>query len=264
MKRNSLARMFILITVLFLSTCTILDNTHLSNTEIIENTKEPNLISNTKIELTTNVPTSTITITPRPTITKTTTPTPSPILLSSPFSSDCGDGPPRIWSNDSFNGVVPQDYLRYVDQHHGHVDIFVPEGCNPSLLTNELLAPFSGRVEHVQEDVYLLYLDTQRYPSGIINALNFIGISNPDLNKISTIYFNFGHISANPGNVIKGQPIGEVVGGAGHWKIAYKVYLTYDDIQYEFSPTLLDWEVKPICHSNSWYDCEPEKDDYAP
>ena len=67
--------------------------------------------------------TSTPSATPQPTL----TPTPSPIwvTLGSPFASDCGDGIPRIWSNDSFNGPWKDDSI---DEYHGHVDIFVPKG----------------------------------------------------------------------------------------------------------------------------------------
>jgi len=57
----------------------------------------------------TQTPTITPTSTPRPTNTPIPTPTPVYVTLGSPFASDCGDGVPVIWSNDSFNGKFRAD-----------------------------------------------------------------------------------------------------------------------------------------------------------
>jgi len=58
-------------------------------------------------------PTLTITVTLVPTSTPKPTQTLSPapvwVTLGSPFASDCGDGLPRIWSNDAYNAPWKKD-----------------------------------------------------------------------------------------------------------------------------------------------------------
>jgi hypothetical protein len=216
-----------------------------------------------------------LTSTPEPTKYPTRTPKPTPtkesvqyVTLGSPFASDCGDGIPRIWSNDSFNSPardIPSD------EHHGHVDIFVPKGCNINKYSGEVLAPISGRLVvgdiPGHPNVYLLYPDTFNI-NGIQDALSFAGIKKPDLFNISEIRLNLGHFHSIIENVEteayvnKGQVIGDIVPVGDHFKIAYQIYVIYNGIDYAFSPTLFKQEQKWICVPNSPYDCVAEPHDY--
>lgn len=215
----------------------------------------------------TSTPTSTPTVTPTSTPRPTATPTPiNYVTLGSPFPSDCGDGIPRIWSNDAFNG--PYIYGR-VDQHHGHVDIFVPEGCDLYNIEREFIAPLPGVFKPEggsDDDVFLLDLPAGVIPAGIEDALRFAGVEDPDVNRVTDILLNFGHIQVTEvgRHVQKGEPVGEVVGGAYHPTIAYKIYLRYDGTVYELSPTLFVWDTEYKPHPDTWYDTEPEPFDYAP
>jgi hypothetical protein len=204
--------------------------------------------------------------TPKPTLTP--TPTPVWITLGSPFAADCGDGIPRIWSNDSFNGPalnVPSD------DHHGHVDIFVPSGCNIDKYKGEVIAPISGTLIDCSIEghpyVYCLYPDTF-YISGIVDALNFAGINNPKINLISEVRLNIGHFNSfiegmkNGAHVEIGQSIGDVVWVRNHQKIAYQIYVIYNGTDYALSPTLFFQESEWICVPNSPYDCIAESHDY--
>ncbi len=216
------------------------------------------------------------TSTSAPTLTLTTTPKPIPIptstpvwvTLGSPFAADCGDGIPRIWSNDSFNGSalnVPSD------EHHGHVDIFAPLGCNIDDYEGEVFAPISGTLIDCSieghPNVYCLYPDTF-YINGIIEAFNFAGINNPRINLISEVRINIGHLNSfidgvnNGVHVEKGQSIGDVVWVGNHQKIAYQTYAIYNGTDYALSPTLYVQESEWICVPNSPYDCIAESQDY--
>lgn len=210
-------------------------------------------------------PTSTFTSTP--TLTKTLVPTntPKPIFrLGSPFGS-CGDGVARIWSNDSFNGVAPNNYDSKVDQHHGHVDIMRPVGCYSIVV----YSPVDGYLKKIDNNIYELILDIGLHlglnpnnPPEFINVLNFDLVSGYDLQ----IIINMGHFSATvaEGHITKGEAIGNLVMEMGHWKIAYQVITIQNYIYKIWSPTLLLWDTQPICIQGSPYDCVPEVNDYAP
>lgn len=231
----------------------------------------------------TETPIATATITPiPPTATNTPTSTPNPtktpipityVTLGSPFAADCGDGIPRIWSNDSFNGKFKQAF----DDHHGHVDIHPPKGCNIGNVKGAFFAPATGTVSKYiisgngtapHTYGYHLFLPDNTYIEGTLEALKFSGISNPDLKKVSEIRLDFGHINIPvEGKVEKGQSIGELL--PGPWnpsvKIGYQVVLMYAGSEYMFSPTLFKQDgAEWVCYPNSPYDCEPEPNDYAP
>jgi hypothetical protein len=229
----------------------------------------------------TMIPTATITPIP-PTITNTPTSTPKPtktpipiiyVTLGSPFASDCGDGIPRIWSNDSFNGVFKQAF----DGHHGHVDVHPPKGCNIGNVKGAFYAPatgvitkyiISGSGTEPHSYGYHLSIPKNTYIEGTLEALKFSGVEKPDINKVSNVMLHFGHVNIPvEGNVEKGQSIGELL--PGPWnpsvKIGYQVTFTYAEKEYMFSPTLFKQDgVKWVCYPNSPYDCEPEPNDYAP
>jgi hypothetical protein len=241
----------------------------------------------TSVPTETATPTSTfaptLTSTPKPTRTLIPTPEPIFVTLNSPYPSDCGDGIPRMWSNDSFNGL----FRPVFDDHHGHVDIRPPKGCSPPFV---VLAPIGGTLrQHAECDdlgcKYELILPSNFYPLGIEAALRFSGIENPQIKNIEKIALNFGHLSAVVDGknlnrvdasalVFIGQPIGTLtdlskIGKSGTEALGYQVILYYQGKEYMFSPTLLPQvsdgnEIVFTCVINSPYDCEPEQKDYAP
>jgi hypothetical protein len=238
----------------------------------------------------TATPTSTFaptpTSTPKPTRTLIPTPEPIFVTLNSPYPSDCGDGIPRIWSNDSFNGIFRADRFG-IDW--GHVDIRPPKGCQSPFV---ILAPIEGILrQHTECDLlgpgcaYHLILPANVYPFGIEEALKFAGIENPQLSLIEDIRLNFGHLSAvvdgkqlnqigMSASVSFAQPIGTLtdlskIGLGGTEALGYQITLLYRGREYMFSPTLLPQvsdgrEIVFICFPNSPNDCEPEPNDYAP
>jgi len=190
-------------------------------------------------------------------------PTPVWVTLGSPFAADCGDGIPRIWSNDSYNGLIPSDYDSKMDEHHGHVDIMIPDGCSGST-QGLVIAPVSGELIKYG-NTYHLYVEPKTYLQGIEEAFDFIGISKITLSNIHEIYLNLAHFdNFIEGNVYKGQPIGTLVKEHGHWKISYQVAVVYESNIYIFSPSIFSQDTQMICYPNSPYDCEPEPNDYAP
>ena len=175
------------------------------------------------------------------------TATPIPITyvtLGSPFAADCGDGIPRIWSNDSFDGLFD---ITKADDHHGHVDIFPPEGCDPGKYSNLLfIAPASGTGTEYDYGGpgygYHLLLPAHVYPQGIEQALQFSGI---DLNSvsISSVILDFGHLTMTikEGEIQKGERIGNLAllpYNGQSYKIAYQVFIVINGKEYSFSPTL--------------------------
>jgi len=229
----------------------------------------------------TSTPTATLTPVPPtaaaiPTSTSRPTKTPIPIVyvtLGSPFAADCGDGIPMIWSNDSFNGPFKQAF----DDHHGHVDILPPKGCDLAGVKGGFLAPATGTITKyiisgngTEPHTYGYHLSLPKgtYIEGVLEALKFSGIETPDLNKVSDIKLNIGHVHIPvEGKVEKGQSIGELL--PGPWypgiKIGYQVSLMYGRTEYMFSPTLFKQDGPTwICYPNSPYDCQPEPLDYAP
>jgi len=258
----------ILVTILlvvFLAACT--PATTSVPTEIPTSTLMP--VLPTATTLPTYTATATFTPIP-PTATNTPTSTPKPtrtpipnvfITLSSPFAADCGDGIPRIWVNDSFNASGDHSF-----DHHGHVDIFPPIGCDPGNVEGEVLAPISGTIIYLREEIYDLVIPEHVYPEGILEALKFSGVENPRLSLISNIRINFGHVHLQTGTVEKGQPIGDLVELPAYishrYKIAYQIQFDYGSASYMFSPTLFGQDVKWECVSNSPYDCEAEPNDY--
>jgi hypothetical protein len=182
--------------------------------------------------------------------------------LGPPFARDCGDGIPRIWSNDSFNGPTRLDL---VDDHHGHVDIFVPEGCNIYSYTGELIAPVSGVLRHYEHGSSLI-LPEGIYIAGIQDALMFIGIDDFDLSEIAHMKMDIGHVQTIEGSVRKGQSIGEVIEAAYHYKIGYQITVWFRDQEYMFTPTLFrnDPPFPWPCVAQRPDDCEPKPYDYPP
>jgi hypothetical protein len=218
-------------------------------------------------------PTKTLTATPKPPTPTPTSPpkptkTPMPIIyvtLGSPFISECGDGIPRIWSNDSFNAAGEHQF----DDHHGHVDIFVPKGCNVNKYSLEVLAIADGTVRQYSignnEYGYDITLPSNVYLAGIENAFKFAGVENFKLSGVTKIRLGLGHLqNVTIGQVKKGQPFADILPCCGHQKLAYQVQIMYFGMEYMFTPTLFtqdppDW----VCVPGSPYDCEPELKDYA-
>lgn len=245
----------ILITFLF-SSCSQATSTVSRMTPIIEtksltatSTQEPDIPF---------TPTITATITPQPTMTL-----PPTIVLGSPFGN-CGDGIPRIWSNDSYNGLVPDNYESKMDQNHGHVDIMRPKNCD----RKTVYAPADGYLRKVGNNNYDLLLDlgsslmvNPNNPPEFQKALSGILSST----KSNQIILKLAHFSASilDGPVIRGQEIGELVMEMNHWKIAYQITTNGNGYQI-WSPTLFMWDPQPVCINDSPYDCIPEIDDYAP
>jgi hypothetical protein len=207
-----------------------------------------------------------------PTATSTRRPTSTPVYaaLGELFSAECSNGnPARIWSNDSFNGPCKRFAF---DEPHGHVVIFVPEGCDVNSLRGEVLAPATG--ELTRFDIgdgtygYRLVLPSKVYLKGIEQAFEFAGLTPFRLAKVQRTKIGFGHIDAITGKVSKGQAIGEVIpfqfspGSPIHLKVAYQVQVLYDNVEYMFSPTLFAQEGLPwICAPDSPYDCVAEPRD---
>jgi hypothetical protein len=213
--------------------------------------------------------------TPRPTNTSIPTPASVFIPLGSPFAYDCGDGVPRIWSNHSLNGGG--------DHPPGHVDFFVPKNCNIFSYDSEFTSPITGTLVRLRDYTYKIHFPDGVYPIGLIEALEFTGVSNPDLSKVENLRLNLGHIEIPESflnrTVEKGQNIGNVVVAMGHHKIAYQIGLTYQGVPYWLSPTLfpnflsdgtilepmLDGtSTNWICISNSPYTCIPEPNYISP
>lgn len=184
------------------------------------------------------------------------------VTLGPPFARDCGDGIPRIWGNRSFNGPTRLDL---VDEHHGHVDIFVPEGCNIYSYTGELIAPVSGVLRHYEHGSSLI-LPEGVYIAGIQDALMFIGIDDFDLSEITHMKMDIGHVQTIEGSVRKGQSIGEVIEAAYHYKIGYQITFLFRDQEYMFTPTLFrnDPPFPWPCVAQQPDDCEPKPYDYPP
>jgi hypothetical protein len=224
----------------------------------------------TNTPLPTQTPTFTPTKTPRPTNTPIPTQTPIFVMLGLPFASNCGDGIPRIWSNDSFNALGTYSDHQ-LDEHHGHVDIRPPAGCYPMELANEVIAPFNGQLLHIGGQVYDLIFPQNEYPEGIEDVLRFIGVENPDLRKISNLRISFGHIKVPPellGILIaKGRPIGDIVDLPNKpqtMAIAYQITGLYNGQQFWVSPTVFPTDGhRWVCVQDSEYDCEPEPNDYV-
>jgi len=206
--------------------------------------------------------------TSQPTTTPTIKPSPTPTLiqyvtLGSPFASDCGDGIPRIWSNDSFNGPFKNAF----DDHHGHVDIFVPKGCNVNDFSGEVKSSVSGFMEIYGEGLgYMITLPSGIYIKGIENAMEYAGIDKPDLSLISKIDIAYGHIKSFSNidhEIVKGESIGDIVPCCKQQKLGYQIQIYYDGVEYMFSPTLFEQDdPKWICVPNSPYDCIAEPQDY--
>lgn len=207
------------------------------------------------------------TATPRPPTVTPVPPTPiNYVTLGSPFPANCGDGIPRIWSNDSFNGPYRADGF---DERHGHVDLFVPEGCDADSFTGEVLAPASGVIRRFDLGAgtygYTLDLSPGIYLRGIEEALLFAGVQSPLLSRISRIRIGLGHIDSITGSVTKGQSIGEVIPYNWQRKIAYQVSVIYDGTEYMFSPTIFVQDGPAwVCMLDSPYDCVAEPLDYPP
>ncbi len=210
--------------------------------------------------------TPTATNTPRPTNTRVPTSTLVPIVyvtLGSPFAADCGDGIPRIWSNNSPNGLWN---MINPDETHGHVNIFAPDKCDPSVYPGEVVAPISGMLQQGDKpDVYLLYPDSNVHLLGVEGVLERAGIQSPSLNNIRSWYLNLGHLYSDRvgKRVEKGQKVGDLVMAALHWKIAYQIVIKYGNLSLAFSPTVLvidppNWPCVP----NSPRDCLAEFQDY--
>ena len=228
-------------------------------------------------------PTPTITITLAPTATPSPSPTPTPspifITIGSPFPLDWGN--PRIWSNDSFNG--PADFTR-IDDHHGHMDITVPQGYEVfdgfdiDDYIGDVIAPIDGCVsiykvdkseKGVQNFGLHLVLEENTYIEGIENALIYAGIENPELINISNMRIDLGHVKEiKEGCFKKGEVIAEIEPYnpyRGQTKLGFTIWVYYQGTQYGFTPTLFSIDDPSwVCFNNSPYDCEPEPHDYAP
>lgn len=227
---------------------------------------------------------STSTFTPvPPTITNTSTSTPRPtktpipivyVTLGELFSQECANGnPPRIWANDSFNWSG----LHSFDDHHGHVDIRLPDGCQAWNIRGEVLAPVPGEIVFIRDTIdegypnkiYDLVLPPNTYIEGIEKALVFAGVSNPNLSNVSNLRINFGHIDipSDLHRVSKGDTLGDVIdlpGKRNTIAIAYQIMLNYKGEQYMLSPTLFSQDGPSwVCVPGSPYDCEPKSKDFV-
>ena len=198
-------------------------------------------------------------------------PIPTPInfvTLGSPFAKDCGDGVVRIFSNDSFNAPGLDHQF---DDQHGHVDLYVPLGCNVNNMEGEVISPASGTL-YGDGNSYQLFLPYGTLIKGVESALIFSGEENIDLNKITKIRLDFGHIEPFVGTATvglleqleKGQPFADVVPYDDQQKIAYQIWVDYDGDTFMFSPTLFEQDGPEwTCVIGSKYDCLPEPHDYV-
>lgn len=211
--------------------------------------------------------TLTPTATPKPSNSPRPTATPQDqfVTLGSPFAPDCGDGVPRVWSNDSPNGrwdrIVP-------DEHHGHVDLFVPDGCNADLYHREVIAPISGTlVQGDKSDVFFLRPDPKTYINEMEDVLRRGGIENPSVERIYDWYLNIGHLSLDMvgKRLERGEPFADVVYAYEHWKIAFQIVVFYEGngelIPLAFSPTVFGHSNWP-CVPGSRFDCVAVYQDY--
>jgi len=120
------------------------------------------------------------------------------VTLGSPFAADCGAGLPRIWSSDSFNGRVPVDYDAKIDAHQGHVDILAASGCDIFAVQGKLVAPADGNPRTYNKGVMLRIPGTTRL-RGIEDALRFVGIAAPRLQRLKNVELTIGQVSMNNG-----------------------------------------------------------------
>jgi hypothetical protein len=218
------------------------------------------------------IPTATFT----PITIQTTTPNPTstsfPIIhvtLGSPFASDCGDGVPRIWSNNSFNGLLD---ITKADGHHGNVGILPPEGCNAGEYPNLFIAPASGvGTEYGLGGPgysYYIKLPQNVFPEGLEQVLQASGIDFAH-DKINSVTLHFGHLgTVKEGKIQKGEKIGNfdrLPISSQSYKLAYQVFIVISGKEYAFSPTLFVHDgASWACVKDSPYDCQPTYNDYAP
>jgi hypothetical protein len=252
-----------------------------------------NNVAATSTPIPTNTPSSTPTLTPtstpKPTKAHISTPSPVFINLISPFSSTCGDGNPIIWSNDAYNWVW---YSNCSDDTHGHVDWLIPAGCDIDN-QGDVVAPVSGTLTKIYEVGVPVetnglgahfYLNKGLYPTGVLEMLKFVGVPDPELSKIDSMHYEFGHITpivSEGSHLNQGQPLGEIVKlWNGQRKLAIKFVVSYKGIgDLVVAPSLLPHTLPdgstllPMldgtttnwkCQSGSPYDCVPELKDYAP
>lgn len=229
----------------------------------------------TSVPTETATPTSTLaptpTSTPKPTRTPIPTPEPIFVTIGSPFPPEWGT--PLIWSNDAYNAPW---YPNRNDDHHGHVDISVPvgysvcEGFDIDGHIGDVRAPIGGHIRIYPDDPngFDITPPDNVYPAGVLEVLAFAGIKNPSLKKITGIRVQFGHAkNIKTGWVEKGEVIAEIEpfnSGCGQTKLAFKVGVSYEGVEYAFTPTIFKLDIPWECFPNSPYDCIPEVGDYAP
>ncbi|MFC1879343.1 hypothetical protein ACFLZW_05465, partial [Chloroflexota bacterium] len=209
------------------------------------------------------------------------------VTALSPFAGDCGNGIIRVWSDDSFNA---KDLIgECVTDRNGHVDLWVPDGCSYSSYDGQLIvAMFDGHITTYEyepgEFGISLLLPPNYFPEGILEVLEWIGFSNPNLENIERIQIDIGHTeNIFQGQVRQGQPIADLkpmsAGSVTHYKIGvqYLVNYKHNDVLYYliFSPTTLPtisynsvlapmidgiqhWPIIP----GTFYDTVPERSDY--
>ena len=120
------------------------------------------------------------------------------------------------WNRRYFNERQPQWSVQSegVDQYHGHMDIFPPDGCDIS--RDSMNSPITGtieRYEFYEPDVggtnwgYKLIFPSRVYPAGIESAFSFAGVSNFKVSQVSQIVIDIGHVNCKTGKVVAGEPI---------------------------------------------------------
>lgn len=230
---------------------------------------------NTPLPTATLTPNPTGTSAPEPTETLTATPAPTQnpyVVLAQIFT--CGDGIIDISTNASFNGLFkPKGF----DQYHGHMDIFLPDGCD--IKTDQMFSPITGTIERYEFQEsdpgatnwgYHLIFPKGIYPSGIEAAFLFAGVKDFDVSQIRQVVLDFGHLNCKTGKVSVGEPICTVVpmpAKYGPTRVAIQVGVDLINGKgYMFSPTLFDWtgekwscdRVPSDCY------CEPQPNFYKP
>ncbi len=142
------------------------------------------------------------------------------------------------------------------------MDWFIPLGANTESYHGEVIAPVSGFIKTYNDDQgellgIHLFLDRMTYPEGIQDALLFAGIDSLNLNKISDVYLDIGHLkNVKTGRVKKGDSIADVKPSM-HFKIGYKIAVVYAGKEYALSPSNFPIELsnglilKPMTNSTS-------------
>jgi len=130
-------------------------------------------------------------------------------------------------------------------------------------------APASGLVPAYDKGVHLT-LPANTHLAGIIDALRFSGINDPDVRYVGKTAIDLGHVkNVVTGRVVKGQKLADVdlsSQNAASWPpiVAYQVFVVYGGTEYAMSPSLFHNEIEFGCVAGSPFGCTPIPQNYAP